>query len=822
MDQYVPLTDEDTKLDGDTEVSYFQSPEDTVPIRVKVSALPQTVQDALLHFRQRSEEQRKDVVAEKRDFVRSVLVRTRANELRKEALKEQEGRPALYDEIEVDIVDGKQVFVTADRYLTKEELVEELVVHSVPSDWGRQYAHFHHAFFGKYKLKAFREDGTYVIVGDAETQGQAYEKLKNFKDANQTEFVRYEAKPAANFDSAEITRLTGRQRAQLKKQLKVASDLESAEITAALRGVVGLKQNRKPFYAPMMQRGEVPAQGFSMDFPRVWQMQNNNFNRWKFGGKMIRSTQPIIERLKGVEPYWSNYLEEHLDRTLFIRPTTVETALDAVLHGLPFVGKLIGDMPTRRTLAAARTFNFLRQLKTPRQWVVNSIQPLQTVYPAVGGQTFREAVALYNSADGKDLLKRIGSISATTGMYIDGTETSLGESAITTVTRGQEMLDKFILRGKISTQSEVRNMNFSAVAYYLHGKKQGMSDVEAAEYARIQGYVGSQFAYTRSNLPPILNGPITSSMLQYRRFQFNMIGFGIDLLKSGNYSGAGKWLLVNTVAGGVKGVLFTLLPGYFLLHKACEIVGLCDETTQQDNIIYETRRYLINTVGEEAANALIFGLPAVAGVDISGSLSLFQEPYGRTFAEKVKSQIAGPTYGLVEDFYDAMTADTVQPVSGVTRAYRALKDTGPAFKWVAKMAENLSGGDGAEYDDRGRLRYYDKDKGRGRWLQLAGGFRTVNESVWALEFDRIQILKEVVDKSMSKSAVAYSSGDVAGAIKEVQKHNAAYPMMSYTIEDLDARIKNAREAATLPQAKRRAESDAPKRVRDQLRMEKMR
>jgi hypothetical protein len=75
---------------------------------------------------------------------------------------------------------------------------------------------------------------------------------------------------------------------------------------------------------------------------------------------------------------------------------------------------------------------------------------------------------------------------------------------------------------------------------------------------------------------------------------------------------------------------------------------------------------------------------------------------------------------------------------------------------------------------------------------------------------------------MSKSAVAYSSGDVAGAIKEVQKHNAAYPMMSYTIEDLDARIKNAREAATLPQAKRRAESDAPKRVRDQLRMEKMR
>ena len=107
-------------------------------------------------------------------------------------------------------------------------------------------------------------------------------------------------------------------------------------------------------------------------------------------------------------------------------------------------------------------------------------------------------------------------------------------------------------------------------------------------------------------------------------------------------------------------------------------------------------------------------------------------------------------------------------------------------------------------------------------MQLGGAFRTVNESVWALEFDRIQLLKEVVDESMNKSATMYSSGDVAGTIDEVRKHNAAYPMMSYSIEDLDARIKNAREGASIPQAKRRSEKDAPKRVRKQLMMEKMR
>ena len=823
MDQYVPLQEEDTVLDSDTEVTYYTSPESAVEIKQKVRELPQAVQDALLHFRQRSEEQRLEIVTEKRDFVRTIMGRSSFDELRNVAMQEQEGRPALYEEIEVENIGGTRLFATTDRYLSKEELIEELVVHQVPSDWGNQYSHYHHAFFGKYKLKAFKEDGSYEIIGDASTQADAYQKLKDFKTARgEAEgFVNYEAKPAANFDSnAEIVKMTQNQRNQLRKQLKHAADLENTEITNALRGVVGLKQNAKPFYAPMMQRSENPAQGFSMNFARVWQMQNNNFNRWKFGGKMVRATQPIIEELQKTDPYWAEYLSNHLDRTLFIRPTATETAIDTVIRGLPVIGKMVGDMPTRRTLAAARTMNFLRQLKTPRQWAVNSIQPLQTVLPKVGEKTFVEATAMYNSAEGKALLDKIGKISVSTGMYIDGSESAMGEKAIETVTRGQEFMDKHILRGKISSQSEVRNMNFSAVAFFLHGKKLGKSDADAAQYARIEGYVGSQFAYTRANLPPILNGPIASTLLQYRRFQFNMIGYGLELLKSGNYSGAGRWLLINTIAGGVKGVLFTLLPGYFLLHQGCKLVGLCDESQNVNNVLYQSRRMLRNQIGEDGANALIYGMPALLGTDISGSLSLFTEPYGKTTAEQIKNQFTGPTLSFVEDFYDAMTADTVQPVSFVSRTYRTLKDTGPAFKWLAKNAEYFSGIHD-EYDDRGRLRYSDVDKGKGIWMQLGGGFRTVNESIWSMEFDRLQILKEVNNESMSKAAMMYAANDIAGAIEEIKSNNAAYPMMSYTLNDLDARVKNAREAMSIPQATRRVD-DAPKRVEQMFRMENMR
>jgi hypothetical protein len=290
------------------------------------------------------------------------------------------------------------------------------------------------------------------------------------------------------------------------------------------------------------------------------------------------------------------------------------------------------------------------------------------------------------------------------------------------------------------------------------------------------------------------------------------------LLKEHNYPGVARWLLVNTIASGLKGFLFTFLPGYMLYQWGCEKLGLCDETTRRDNMIYTARKYLKDTFGEEAANAIVFGMPAFLGADFSGSLSLFNEPYGRTFAEKVASQIEGPTLGLMHDMYDAITADTVTPTSMTTRVYRSLKDTGPAFKWLAKNVEYLAGYHD-EYDDRGRLRYRDEDKGRGIWMQLATGARTVNESVWALEFDRLQILREINDRAMNRAATLWSSRQYAKAMTVITENNKRWPKMSFGVKDLEARMNNARTGATIPQAERRAELDASKRVRAQFRSE---
>ena len=816
MDQYVPLKNENSELDGNTEISFLETPESETPTKILVKDLPRSVRVALLHFKQRSETQREYIVKEKRDFVRRALDRSSNAQLLKMAKQESYGRPYLYEEIEMERIDNQTVFTTTDQTLNREQLIEELVSYQVPQDWGLQYAHFHHAFFGKYKLRAYGEDaeGNQIVykIGDANTQAEAYEKLAQFKAGPEGgRYNRFEAKPAVKTDSPDLVRLSGRARSKLIRELKRASDLEASEINAAIRGTIGLKQNAKPFFAPLMQRGETPAEGYSMNFARVWSMQSSNFNRWKYGGQIISETQPVIDQMRGSDPYWADFLEENVDRTLFIRPTTVETAIDTALQSIPYVGNLIGEMPVRRTLSAIRTLNYVRQLKTPRQWFVNSVQPLQTIYPRIGGKSFRKAVALYNSAEGKALLEKHGRMDYTSGMYVDGSESSMGESLINTVTKGQELLDKHLLKGMISSQSESRNMNFAFIAFYQHGLEMGMTEAEAVNYGRQEGYVASQFAYTRANLPPILNGPIASTLLQYKRFQINMVGFAHQLLKEKNYSGFGRWLLVNTIVSGIKGLVFTMLPIYYGGVGICKLLGLCEEMGNPDNDAYRARKVLIDQVGEETANMITFGLPAILGADVSGSFSLFKEPYGRTFGEKVFSEIQGPTLGTITDMYDALTADTVQPVTVTEATYSTLKDTGPAFKWLANMAEYLSGYTD-EYDDRGRLRFRDEDKGRGLWMELGGAFRTVNESVWSLEFDRLKVLREVNDSYMDRASMLYSSGNIAEAVELIRKHNAAYPYMAFSVGDLQSRIDNKREAIKIPQNERRSNLDASKRV----------
>ncbi len=113
-----------------------------------------------------------------------------------------------------------------------------------------------------------------------------------------------------------------------------------------------------------------------------------------------------------------------------------------------------------------------------------------------------------------------------------------------------------------------------------------------------------------------------------------MIGFGLSMRKSGNYSGLGRWLAINTTVGGAKGLLFTILPAYQVGVWSLSALGLIDDDEwDAKNQLAKAHKALKPILGETGANVTIFGLPAFAGVDLSGSTALFHDTYGDTGAD---------------------------------------------------------------------------------------------------------------------------------------------------------------------------------------------
>ena len=784
MDQYVPLLEENTVLDSDQEITIDGE-------KVKIGDLPKEVQAALLRFRKKSEENRLQAIDDKRALATKMFSGMTSDELIKASAQgENPSQPGLTK----TKVGRSTQFVADETVFSKEEIVEKLVYNRIPDDWGYQYSHFHHVWFGKYKLRAYDKDGNSLYVeGEANTEAEAYQILSDFKKSSAgQEAVRFEAKPAYNEDP-DFLAMSAQERNALKKALKSETEATSEQINdGLLKARVKLNTSKSPFFSAMLER--TGQKGYSMDFPKVWTLYTRQHNRFKYGRLMIQKAQKDIDALKKNGDPFGMYLEKVLGRTLFVKQSAFEKGIDGWIFSLtrPIPGMNVGPMPSRRFFAAVRSFNYLRQLKTPKQWLVNSTQPLQTVYPVVGAKTFAEATGLYNTAEGQALLDKHGRLSSTSGMYIDGTETTMGQKAIDGVTKAQELADKHVLRGKISTQSELRNMDFSFVAFYLHGKKMGLNDADAADYARVQGYVGSQFVFTRSNLPPILHDPFASTLLQYKRFQINMVGFALTLKKDKNYSGLGRWLAVNAAVGGTKGLLFTALPVYYFGSKVLQTLGITDEDEDAKVKAARMHRWFIKNLGETNANALTFGLPAYAGIDLSGSTGLFHDGFGDSMADVVWNKAKGPSVSFVTDMLSVFdTSGQAKSLSFSQRAYTKFKDTSPAAKWLLKNVEYLSGYED-EYDSKGKLRFRDEDKGFGLWMELAGGFRTVPQAVLSNEYALLMSMQTIEDKYKDRAAVFLSDGDYESAIGVVRQFNGLYPDMAFSLQALTRRFETKR------------------------------
>ena len=756
----------------------------------------QAWRDALKWFKEREEARRKDIIAVKREGIRRALQRDKASRIVDKA--------AQYG-LEWEVIRGRRNRVrirTADGEVTVDQARDSLASTMMPDTWGRQYAHFFHWFAGEWKLTAYDADGNRTILGSAKTEAEAFERLYRHRRDNPGQYRRYQAEPNVFVNPDDVVRLSTGQKRRLESLLAQATGASRTDVDDSLRGIVGSKGARRPFYAPLMER--TGAQGFETEFMRVWELSERLHNRWVMGGEMVRTITPRIEKIRQTMPGWAKYLDETMDHTLFTKPTAVEQAVDKFVRSLPVVGRLTSPFFTRRWLGAARALNYGRQLLTVRQQVVNSFQPLQTLYPVLGEANFAKAVSFYNSPEAKEILDRHGRMSAD-GKFREGSEETIpGVDIGGFLTRMNESVYKQT-NGGVNLSSEARNQNFAFIAMYWHATNNlGMGDAEAARYARIYGNVYTQFYYTKANLPWIVRGPVAATALQYRRFMINMTGLMVNEFQKGNYSGVGRYLGTQFILGGSQAVLgFSALGLIRSLYLG--------DKEGADDLTFKMREWLKDSLGsDKAADMAMMGLPAAVGIDLSGSISVWQKPFGRTIYEKVGATFAGPTVNTLLQAYTNLTGDTVVPMNPLERGYRAFAETSPTIQQMV-AAWKAFNGDNVEYDARGRLKYtLDPEQA---WIK-AGAFRTVDESIWRMEYERLRIIRNEVDRYSDRAATQLAVGNTAEARRILGEFNGMYPMAAMTLKDIKRRAEGKRQARTMPLAERRVEVDVGTRVRE--------
>lgn len=761
----------------------------TIDTDPEFSTKSQAWKNALKWFKEREEIRRQEIIDTKREGVARMLKRDNATRLVDRAAK-------LGFEWEITRDPSGRKVIRNDRgtLVTLDQARADLVKKMVSDDWGMQYAHFFHWFNGEYKLVGYKEDGTREIIGSAMTEPEAFERLYAYKRANPGVYSKYSAEPAMRINPDESVRLSDAQRRRLEKMLADATGAYRDDVADAMRGIVASRTSKRPFYAPLMTR--TGAKGFSTNFMEVWDMSERLHNRWKMGGEMVRQLTPRIEKIRRDTPGWGDYLAESMRHTLFTAPTMTEAALDSLVKGIPFIGKMTGPFFTRRMLESVRWMNYARQLITVRQQVVNSFQPLQTLYPILGEKGLMEAVSFYNSEEGKEVMRRFGYIRGS-GKFYEGTESRLGSDIAEFVGNMNERIYK-ATNENFNPSSEARNQNFAFVAMYLHGKNKGMTDEEAARYGRVYGNVYTQFYYTKANIPWLLRGPVASTALQYRRFAINTTGLLVNEFQRGNYSGVARYMAVMSMLGGVQASIG------FSLASLIRSAYLGDKEGA-DDLTFKIRQWLRSELGSERmADVAMMGLPAAIGIDLSGSISIWQKPFGRNLYEKVGASVSGPTVNTLLQMYTNLTAETTVPTGAAERTAQAIADSSPAAQQII-TAWKLFSGDNEYYDAQGRLRYrLDPEE---QFLKM-GAFRTVSESVWSMEYQRLRIIRNEVDKYADRAATLLAGGKTAEARKALREFNSLYPMASMTFKDIQKRVENKRMARKVPQLERRVDVES--------------
>jgi hypothetical protein len=381
----------------------------------------------------------------------------------------------------------------------------------------------------------------------------------------------------------------------------------------------------------------------------------------------------------------------------------------------------------------------------------------------------------YNGKDGKALMARFGYLRAD-GSWYEGRDF---ESAVMNkpwfrrLKGGIDNIYRKSIGRAIDSSAEARNQNFTFAAFYWYATEElGMDDDNAARHALLR-VAHTQFAFSKANTPVVLRGPTRATLLQYKRFMLNSFGLAMNMLsenhplQKGKVTGLertaifGRWLLSFLVMGGLKG-----LPLFFLASFISSLF-----TGGEDDTNYDIHNGLREQLGEGWADVIVMGLPAAAGVDISGSITLFPKPYGRTVYDMAGSFLVGPSVSAGLDIVKSVYDKNSIGYSNTEELFRGVYASSPAAQQFGTLYD-LIVGESEQRDVTGRLKFR---RTTAEAVRALFGFRTIRETIESLEYEKVVSMNETIDGLLDEIAQNLADGKFIEAQRAAMNWNSIFP-----------------------------------------------
>lgn len=639
--------------------------------------------------------------------------------------------------------------------MTKEQFADGLALSEFPDDWGiADGSYLPHLFFGNWKVEArIAGEQQPSFVTRAKTAAEAKAKIFELSRKN-PEYAN--AKWTVGQDvviPADMIRLGDSKFWNMISRMKEQTAGE-VNVKEAVQGIVGRKASKQKWFGSLQKREGFA--NYSKDFEQVMSAYLNGFHRWKELSSMQRDVQPLIDKVRSEGRINAAQRLDDIMENLWGKPTQSTILFDAFLRQIPGFRDYFKPLALDRWSRNIRSIVSFLTLSTPRFALINRLQPLQGLYPIVGERLLAKGKALQHTAEGKALLDEAG-VAFDPGQYAD---------VRGGVSKVRDILER--LRG------ESTNQQWAFLSMYLHGLEQGMPKPEAMNYAKLRGQLMTQFTPLISDTPPILHGPLMSAAFQFKRFPIKQAELIVDMVRNGQIGGIARMLAVFGLVGGAS----------LFLRQAW--------TDKSKRLAFQ--RMLTKELGEQGANALMYGLPGLLNADLSGSLVLADEPFGDDIYAKAGRTVAGPAVSMPIDITRAVTTEQREPMSAKEKAIVTLR----RFPTLRPIAELLAFNDDEILAPDGETKYRRKVADA---LVSLGSFRSAHESNQRLAIDAIVELKKEEAKLKNAYYVAKAGGeDTSKVLADIDAFNKRWPEVRITRGDLGEyaayRRSNARKTDT--------------------------